>query len=343
MKRFRLFLLISSLLLSLGLTLLKVPLASSQGTTLIASYTNEALPLQDPDAAAWNNTTALEIPLSAQMVTAPIIRETKIKSISVRALHNGKQVAILLEWTDNTENAQSIRIQDFPDAVAVQFPIGSGQPFFCMGMQGANVNIWHWKADWQADLLAWQDMQDAYPNMRVDVYPFAQGDRPNPADYQDVTYLSGVAAENPLSLPRLSPVEDLVAGGFGSLTSQPQTSQNVQGYGVYENGKWRVIFSRDLTSSDPDDVNFVVGDVYSIAFAAWDGANGERNGQKSTSQWVSLQFESAPPTPLLQPAEEENYLIRGLTAQTIFLMYLSVLFVLIVIAVIIYFRLPKEG
>ncbi|MFZ5808462.1 MAG: ethylbenzene dehydrogenase-related protein [Chloroflexota bacterium] len=344
MKRFKLILLLCSFLLSLGLTFLKVPLASSQGTTIVAAYITEPLPVQEPDSAAWQKATSIEVPLSAQTVTAPMIRETKIKSVTVRALHNGQQLALLVEWADDTTNAQAIRIQDFPDAVAVQFPLAGGQPFFCMGMQGTNVNIWHWKADWQADLLAWHDMQDVYPNMSVDVYPFAQGEHPNPQDYQETTYLSGAAAENPFSLPRLSPVEDLVAGGFGSLTSQPPTGQNVQGFGVYSAGKWRVIFSRDLTSSETDDVNFVINNVYSVAFAAWDGANGERNGQKSTSQWVSLQFETAPATAQLQPAEEEGkYLIRGLTAQTIFLMYLSLLFVLIVIAVIIYFRLPKEG
>jgi len=37
--------------------------------------------------------------------------------------------------------------------------------------------------------------------------------------------------------------------------------------------------------------------VYSVAFAAWDGANQERNGSKSTSQWVSFQLAGASPAP----------------------------------------------
>jgi complex iron-sulfur molybdoenzyme family reductase subunit gamma len=75
----------------------------------------------------------------------------------------------------------------------------------------------------------------------------------------------------------------------------------VKGYGVWANGKWRVIFSRDLASTEAADVSFAPGKVYSLAFAAWDGANGERNGQKSTSQWVSLQLEGA--APAVRPAQ----------------------------------------
>jgi DMSO reductase family type II enzyme heme b subunit len=136
----------------------------------------------------WQQATALQVPLSAQTVTMPILRETRVKSVSARALHNGAQIAFLIEWDDETQNDQMVRIQDFRDAVALQFPQVQGQPFFCMGMQGGNVNIWHWKADWQADIAAWQDMESQYPNMNVDQYPFAQGDMPSPADYEDVNY-----------------------------------------------------------------------------------------------------------------------------------------------------------
>jgi DMSO reductase family type II enzyme heme b subunit len=65
-------------------------------------------------------------------------------------------------------------VQDFRDAAALQFPLTQGQPYFCMGQQGGNVNIWHWKADWQADILALQEMEwSATPDMYVDGYPFA--------------------------------------------------------------------------------------------------------------------------------------------------------------------------
>ncbi len=323
------------LALAVMLTWLRVPLASSQGTTLIAAQISGDLPLNDPNSPVWQRATAVEVPLSAQTVTKPILRQTRVKSVTVRALHNGSQIAFLVEWLDDTKNDQMLRVQDFRDAVALQFPQVTGQPFFCMGMQGGNVDIWHWKADWQADLIAWQDMESVYPNMAVDQYPFAQGDHPGPEDYQDINYLPAQASNNLFAMPRLSPVEDLVAGGFGTLTAQPAAGQNVQGYGVWENGRWRVIFSRDLNSPEADDVKFSPGQVYSVAFAAWDGANGERNGEKSTSQWVSLQLEGRPGAEAVQAGRLSN--------QAILLIIVGVLVLLIAIGTVIYFRLPDEG
>jgi hypothetical protein len=299
-------------LLSLGLilaaivlTFFKVPLASSQGVTLVAAQVSGELPMTNPDSDLWQKSTALEVPLSAQNVTRPMILNTRVKSLTARALHNGSQIALLIEWADDTQNDQMVRVQDFRDAVAVQFPLSEGQPFFCMGQLGGNVNIWHWKADWQADITARQDLHTLYPNMYVDQYPFADpaaGLAAGPGTYLDPNYLPALASGNLFASAALaSPVEDLIAGGFGSLTAQPADGQNVKGYGVWANGKWRVIFSRDLASTEAADVSFAPGKVYSLAFAAWDGANGERNGQKSTSQWVSLQLEGA--APAVRPAQ----------------------------------------
>ena len=331
--------LILTLVAAVMLTLFKVPLASSQGLTLMAAQVTGDLPVNDPNSPVWQSATAVVVPLSAQAVTKPMLTETRVKSISVRALHNGKQIAFLTEWDDGTKNDQAIRVQDFRDAVALQFPQVQGQPFFCMGMVGGNVNIWHWKADWQADIVAWQDMESLYPNMDVDQYPFAQGEQPAPADYQDANYVPALAAGNLFASPRLTPVEDLVAGGFGTLTSEPAPGQNVQGFGAWESSKWRVIFSRDLASSETEDVSFAPGQVYLVAFAAWDGANGERNGQKSTSQWVSLQLEGQ-----AQAAQQAaGAQPTGLPVNLIMSIIVGVLLLLIILGAIIYFRLPDGG
>src|SRR5512139_3754537 len=89
---------------ALLLTLLKVPLASSQGVTLMAAQVTGDLPVKDPNSAVWQKATPLQVPLSAQTVTKPIMRTTKVKSVSVRALHNDKQIAFLVEWDDDTKN-----------------------------------------------------------------------------------------------------------------------------------------------------------------------------------------------------------------------------------------------
>src|SRR3990170_2295654 len=118
---------------SLALTFYRVPLASSQGLTLLAPYVEQDLPSRDPDSALWQESTALSIPLSAQNVTRPMALETTVRTVSARALHNGSRIAVLVEWSDSTKNDQVVRAEDFRDAVAVQFPLVEAQPFFCMG------------------------------------------------------------------------------------------------------------------------------------------------------------------------------------------------------------------
>lgn len=287
-------LLIFLLLLAGVLARFKVPLASSQGVTIVAAQVEGLLPLDDVTAAVWQEATAVSIPLSAQIIARPLFPQAHVKAVDVRALYNDTQIAFLVEWEDDSQDEDTVRIQDFADAVAVQFPLIETSPFFCMGQAGGNVNIWHWKADWQAAISTPQDMDTTYPDMYVDNYPFADmtaGATAPVESYADVNYLPALAAGNLFANPTYaSPVEDLLAGGFGTLTSQPVAMQNVQGYGSYADGQWRVIFGRDLTSSQSEDAQFATDQVYSLAFAAWDGANEERNGQKSTSQWVSLQL-----------------------------------------------------
>ncbi len=342
--------LVSVLILAAALTFWQTPLVSSQGLTVTAAYVDAPLPVDNPASPLWQEGMAVDVPLSAQIIVRPILPETRVKSMTARSLYNGDSLAFLLEWEDATDNSQTVRVQDFRDGAALQFPLLEGQPFFCMGQEGGNVNIWHWKADWQADMLAMGDVETAYPNMYVDFYPWtAESENPLTAEYTDVAYVTARAVDNLFAAPlRASPVEDLIAGGFGGLTSQGATGQNVQGYGVWQEGRWRVIFSRALTSAEEEDASFALDKVYSVAFAAWDGDNSERNGIKSTSQWVTLQFGKAGVAAAAAAAEQPapaqkkpQQLILGRTPLWWTVLVLGTLLVFGVIGALIYYRLPE--
>ena len=83
---------------------------------------------------------------------------------------------------------------------------------------------------------------------------------------------------------RRSPVEDLTAAGFSTLTTQDE--QNVSGRGTWQNKTWRVVFKRNLVNSDNADIQFRHPIV--MAIAVWNGGNRERNGQKGISNWILL-------------------------------------------------------
>ena len=110
-------------------------------------------------------------------------------------------------------------------------------------------------------------------------------------DYFATSYRTAVDAGNEVSIPHRSPVEDANARGFGTLKSQPPSGQNVSGKGVWRDGSWSVVFVRELSSKDRDDVKFAVGRATPVAFAVWDGQNRDRNGRKVVSNWHKLILE----------------------------------------------------
>jgi hypothetical protein len=86
-------------------------------------------------------------------------------------------------------------------------------------------------------------------------------------------------------------------------------------------------------------VTFVPGKTYSVAFAVWDGANNERNGQKSTSQWVNLNLGGI--TTCCGPGAGRTTKPWWQTTQVITLFMFGVLAVLFIIGAFIYSRLPE--
>ncbi len=86
---------------------------------------------------------------------------------------------------------------------------------------------------------------------------------------------------------RRSPVEDLNAEGFSTLTTQAH--QDVDGEGNWSNNRWSVVFKRALATDDSNDTQFSGGKT-PMAIAIWNGQNKERNGQKAVTQWQTLEY-----------------------------------------------------
>src|SRR5574341_678564 len=224
-----------------------------------------------------------------------------VKSAEVKAVHDGTTIYFQISWKDSTKNARTIAVQEFRDAVALMFPLGvveiTPAEHFSprMGDREKPVNIWHWKADWEADLVAKGGLEDVdiqYPNMYDDFNsnPYC------PDDYRQVItsvemLSGGRAANNPLSQPgRRRKVEDLNAEGFGTITTQDH--QDVNGCSEYEDGIWTVIMYRSLITKDQDDIQFVPGGKTYFNMAVWNGGEKDRNGQKNIStQWHPITLE----------------------------------------------------
>lgn len=265
---------------AVALTVADMRLASSQTATLVAKRSERDVPLDDPFAPVWNRAGPVEAPLSAQQVVPPIGGGDR--TVTARALHYEGRLFILLEWEDGTEDSFLSQQTQFSDAAAVQFPVEGGEtvPSFCMGDSTAPVNIWQWKAAWQADIeQGFVDVEDVYPNMQVDFYPFEDDEVFYPA-----RFVGNVFAQ----APRITAADNLLAGSFGTLT---QAEQIVQGAGEWRDGAWRVVFARGLEAQG-DYTQFPEDQSTNIAFALWDGSQGERDGIKSVSQFLTLEVSS---------------------------------------------------
>lgn len=251
------------------LILLMVGVAYSQGLVVMAKKVSGELPL-DPAHGLWKGPATLEIPLAPQVMAKPRTYESPIKNLRVRALHNSREIAFLVEWDDQTEDS-SLDLNKFSDAVALEFPSASAaaKPHFAMGDRENMVNIWTWKATWQKA----SDSEKMY------------------ASVDD--FVGGVLADNPISKPRKSPIENIIAQGFGSATDMEKSEiQNIAGNSKWESKKWSVVFRRALTSPDKFDVSFKEGGVTPIAFAVWNGSDGDRGGRKVVSTWYYVGLET---------------------------------------------------
>lgn len=118
------------------------PAFSQQGVSVRATLVKGALPVDDPTAAAWATAAMSEFPMSPQVHWPTRITEVTAKSVKVRGLHDGTNVAILLEYSDPTEDPE--------DAAALEFMVGDTKAHFAHGqpmaqVQGGPVNIWYWK------------------------------------------------------------------------------------------------------------------------------------------------------------------------------------------------------
>ena len=257
----------------------------------------------------WEGVPGVIIPLSGQTITTRCIRISPVKSVFVKAVTNGKDLGLRLDWSDQTKNDTAIGPQDFRDQVAIMFPVNTAgaPPFQCMGQSGGTVNIWRWNAEWQKDLGG--------------IAPESGTSMTSILEFSGTTISKSRRVESPIrivsagalahSTPVFGPATSCLTRPARQLRrgSECQRVQHVdhavpsgcdrqwrvgavrfpQG-GGYTGPTWRVVVKRSLETSDANDTQFKAGASVPIAFAVWDGSNIERNGMKSLSTWFTLKL-----------------------------------------------------
>jgi mono/diheme cytochrome c family protein len=243
-----------------------------------------------PDDGAWGSVEPVQLQLMPLWW-----RDDRPEAVTVKAVHDGTELAILMVWSDPRFDHTVIRPQDFRDGAAVQLALAPDPPFFAMGDLKGGVNIWMWKSERQADLQpAYQDLDKVYPNIGIDSYPnFSRSPLEQPTRHaltldSDPTYVTAWGVGNVVSNPTGDAVEDLSAQGFGTLRSRHGADSQVQAVGLWELGSYRVLFRRPLVDTTEGAAPIRGGRPVPIAFAVWDGSAGDRDGKKSVTIWQDL-------------------------------------------------------
>jgi hypothetical protein len=203
----------------------------------------------------------------------------EVPAMSVKAAHNGKTIAIQVTWADKTEDVENA-IDTFRDSVALMFPVNTSSgynPSPLMGSKGEPVNIWQWRADWQAEKEKRRHLEARQPQtsgihvgMSDEILKAEYPGKPSP----DATMV------------------EYVAEGYGTITKLKD--QPVKAAGRYKDGKWTVVFIRDINRVSGSDAELLPGRNTFVNVAVWNGQNRDVNGSKAISTvWIPLHIAAA--------------------------------------------------
>jgi len=266
------------------------------GATVTARPAAAAGMLEDPNHAAWSTIEPTRVAIS------PLWQRGDFASyLDLRAVRHDSRISVMLEWPDRTASTGTASMDRFTDGVGIMFsltgePLGlsmGGEP--AQGPAPARINIWHWRADRQMDVLAGErrDGVSAASGDPSDLYPLQSGktDRGTLAEH-DTTYLPARAVGNERMAPALAdrPALESNAAGFSTLTLQPADQQSLTARGAWAHGVWRVVISRAIETGEGD-VSLEPANV-PMAVAVWEGHARDRNGTKLVSGWHWLRTET---------------------------------------------------
>ena len=233
----------------------------TEESVVTATFLSDELPA-GPDDSKWEQADPTSHYLTGQVIAGPRWQTPGVDAVTVRALYNTTDLALLIEWNDPFEDAQTagsdtavetgtyIDLEAFPagggpfaDRLGVQFPRqipeGIEKPYFAWGQPGKPVNLWIWQAD--------------------------------------------------------GPIQEFNATGLKEEPA-PQATTHVAANSDWADGHYRLVLTRPLATGDPEDIEFRPGEFIPIAFQAWEGSKGETGTRFSLSSWNSLVLEQ--PTPL---------------------------------------------
>ncbi|MBI3609694.1 MAG: c-type cytochrome [Nitrospirae bacterium] len=215
----------------------------------------------DPNAPIWKGADPVDVLMSGQVHLPPRNQSPTVDFVVIQSVYNDKEIAFRLEWDDRTQNitqqdSEAVQKMETPDFTAT-YPV----------LYPPSVRL--------------RNLRDAAALQFAVRLP--QGPE-KPHFFLGDTGKSVNLWEWKADLQK---VEELNAKGYKTPpTLQPPDSQQAEGKGVFDDGVWRVVMKRPLTTKDvANDVQFATGQLIPVAVHIWDGANGETGLRRTISSW----------------------------------------------------------
>jgi len=240
----------------------------SQGDNVIRAVRVEGDLPGDPDDPAWGSAPAMTFRLSPNVIKEPRLFYSLNEMVTVRALYNSADIALRVDVDDRTYSVPGSELE---------------QQYALDGVTATR------------DAIAVQ-IPAALSGTAEKPY-FRQGDRRNPVN---MWYWAAPSADP--ELPATTEIRD--ATGQDTAPNPRADSSDLTANGAWKDGRWQVMFTRALETATPQDLVFDEGVYTPIAFANWDGLNGEEGLRQSFTAWYWI---------LLEPVENPTKTI-GLAA-----------------------------
>lgn len=269
-----------------------------------------------PDDARWDNIGNINVGLTGQVLVKPRWQIPSVDLVSVKSMYNDSEIAFLLEWDDRFKDIkhdeEMIDLEGDNEFTYVKLYTstsaeGEEEWEYEEGEESEDEEYEEYE-EYEEEEYWFEDEEEAVlPQWilrdSVDIqFPVKIPDGP----VKPFFFLGN--SGKPVNLWRWkadmqedtekdSAVEECNATGFkNSIKVQPPESQATDSNGYWEDGRWRVVLKRALTTEDKrKDIQFEKGKLTPIAFHAWDGSNGEAGLKMSISSWYYLILEARTP------------------------------------------------
>ncbi len=210
-----------------------------------------------PGDETWSAAKAYYVPLAGQVILPPRNFAPTVDGMWIRALHDGRSVALHLTWGDPSNSPDSTWTEwqtkvvaamtsdgatlsptaPMSDGMAVQFPAnipdGAQRPYFLMGEANDPVTLWTWDSRSGA----------------------------TEATGRGLGHIDGL--------------------GGSDLGAEARWNE----------GHWELVLTRSIVSVAEGAIDLAEGVVIPAAMFAWDGSSAESSDRGSISSWIFLYLE----------------------------------------------------